>query len=104
MPMKLQNAAAMSIMNRVSLNADTRKKLVFLGGILDVTAKDENASNGVTTKAMTLTDHPNPSVEPFSILENAMGKIMPPIELPETTSPSAAALFLSKYCDTAAKD
>jgi hypothetical protein len=44
-----------------------------------------------------------PSEELFSIFDNAIGMIAPPIDDPETTIPNAAARLFSKYCDTAAK-
>lgn len=46
---------------------------------------------GIMRNPMTRTDHPNPKLDPFSILDKAIGMTMPPTEDPETTTPNAEA-------------
>lgn len=78
------------------------KKVVVLGGRRDLIATHANVKRGIITNPMIRTDHPNPKAESLSIFDNAIGMTMPPIDDPDMANPNAAALFLSKNCDTAA--
>ncbi|TAQ89958.1 hypothetical protein B7494_g1693 [Chlorociboria aeruginascens] len=83
----------------VSFQAATMKKVVFLGGRRALIAIQEKVRKGIITNPMTRTDHPNPREELFSIFDNAIGIITPPIDDPDTAKPKAAALFLSNLSD-----
>jgi hypothetical protein len=103
MPIKIKNSETMISKYNGSLKAAPRKSEVFLLGSRGLTVMLENVISGIMTKPMTRIDHPNPRDESFNILDSAMGNMTPPIEDPETAIPKAAALFLSKYWDRAAK-
>lgn len=102
MPRKMKNNETIRRTNLASLKAAPIKKEVVLGGRRDLMTTHEKAIRGIITNPMTRTDHPNPREELFSIFDNAMGMTTPPMDDPDTTTPKAAARFLSKYCDTAA--
>jgi hypothetical protein len=103
MPMKRKNSDPMTSKYKGSLKGSTRKNEVFLLGRRGLTAMHEKDMRGIMTKPMMRMDQPKPRDESFNIFDNAIGKTTPPIEEPETAIPKAAALFLSKYWETAAK-
>ncbi|KAL2680725.1 hypothetical protein Neosp_008328 [[Neocosmospora] mangrovei] len=102
MPRNMKNSELIRRRYLVFLKASAMKKVVVLGGRRGLTVKHENPISGIMTKPMIRTDQPNPIEESFNILDKAIGNTTPPIEEPETTTPNAAARFLSKYCETAA--
>lgn len=102
MPRNMKNSELIRRRYLVFLNASAMKKDVVLGGRRGLTVKHENPISGIMTNPMIRTDQPNPIEESFNILDKAIGNTTPPIEEPETTTPNAAARFLSKYCETAA--
>jgi len=103
MPMKRKKSDPMTNKYKGFLKGSMRKNEVFLLGRRGLTVMHEKDMRGIMTKPMMRIDQPKPREESFNIFDSAIGKTTPPIEEPDTVIPKAAALFLSKYWETAAK-
>lgn len=99
MPRKTKKMEMTMKLNLASRNAEVMRNDVVLGGRRALMTATENTMNGIMRNPIILTVHPKPREVLLSILDTAIGITIPPIEEPDIPKPSAAALFLSKYCD-----